>query len=123
MYVMINNIFRLQLSVETFGHSTNESTMFMKISLSFRTSICGEAAEVIVVDQNLSRCCSRASNPPDVAEGCDTEPAGHQPICPLYTQVSLLFEHVLASKGTSVVGGRSLFNFSLKKMMPHFFIR
>ena len=63
----------------------------MKISLSFRTSICGEAAEVIVVDQNLSRCCSRASNPPDVADGCETDPAGHQPICPLYTQVRLLF--------------------------------
>ena len=86
----------------------------MKISLSFRTSICGEAAEVIVVDQNLSRCCSRASNPPDVAEGCDTDPAGHQPICPLYTQVRLLF---FVCRGVNLIksppagsGGRGIQN-------------
>lgn len=64
----------------------NEDSLPSTAISSRRTSICGEAAEVIVVDQNLSRCCSRASNPPDIAEGCDTDPAGHQPICPLYTQ-------------------------------------
>jgi len=62
----------------------NEDSMDSLALSSRRTSVCDQS-EVILVDQNLSRCCSRTSNPESVAEVGESEDA-HQPICDLYTQ-------------------------------------
>jgi len=64
------------------SHLHNEDSLDSTAISSRRTSICGE---VIFVDENISRCCSRASNPEILTEGCDSEGA-HQPICSLHTQ-------------------------------------
>jgi len=64
------------------SHLHNEDSLDSTAISSRRTSICGE---VIFVDENISRCCSRASNPETQIEGCDSEEV-HQPICSLHTQ-------------------------------------
>jgi len=63
----------------------NEDSMDSLAISSRRTSLCGDQSEVIVLEQNLSRCCSRASNPDSLTDTPEVEDS-HQPICDLYTQ-------------------------------------